>query len=319
MKRLLLFTTIVFTVLICNASLWSQTEVAEYNLRPTWKAGQESKYEFWNRRDRKTTMRFNGKSRENSDRYISKGELVWIVDQVNTDGSSKCRMKYDWIEFTITSPTGEEVVVDSRKSSTGPLAPMSERLSALTSVWYTFSIAPDGTVTNVSGLNQLKAQMSNAESAPDELDFKESASDLAQLVGAPTELQVGGSWHEKFHWTNDLPLPNVKSFMNYDITYKLSSVENVEGIQLATIDGTGRMSLEVDRSTIPAEAPPIDIKMTDSNFKTQILFDLNRHEAVGRNTTQNETININISTPAGQFTREHQITHQGQVLRIAEK
>ncbi|QQE10130.1 hypothetical protein JD969_11475 [Planctomycetota bacterium] len=318
MKKILMLPVLLLVMLFSASLVMGQEEEVEYDLRPLWEAGQETTYEFWNKRDRNISMSFNGNNQERADSYVSEGETTWVVDQVNTDGSSVCRMKVDWIALTVKGPDGEEIVIDSRKDNTGRFEALGKILKAMASGWLTLDIAANGEVTKVTGMEAMKTLVDDPEDIPSELDFKETGSDLAQLIGPPPMLAVGGSWNHEFRWTTDIGLDPIKMFINYDIDYTLTSVENIEGIPVATIDGTGPMRLEVDMEDVPAGMPPIDIRMTDSHTQTQILFDLLRHEAVGRNTTQNETFVVTVTTPNGAIVQEFQIKHQGQILRIKE-
>ncbi|QDU35442.1 hypothetical protein KS4_35230 [Poriferisphaera corsica] len=319
-KPITLLLTLLTILTAYSSSLIAQDQQATYDLRPaTWKANQTTRYEFWNRRDRNINMSFAGDSRDSTDAYESTGETTWIVDRVNADGSSTCRMKIDWLKITLIGPTGDEVAVDSRENNPAPYEEYGNLLKAMCSAWLTYEIGADGSVNSVSGMDQMVSQVDNPDDLPTELDFIESASDLAQLIGPPPALVIGGSWQHDFRWSYNVGLPGVKAFMNYDMDFTLTNVEDIETIPVATVDGTGSMTLEIDQASIPAEAPPVNIRLINSSLQSQVLFDLTRSEAVGRNLSQDETINITISTPNGELLQVIQTKHQGQVLRLSEE
>ena len=107
--------------------------------------------------------------------------------------------------------------------------------------------------------------------------------------------------------------------MHHDQTYTLSSIEDVDGLPLAIIDGQSKLKLELDRSDLPEGMPPFDVKLVKGDLQTQVMFDLSRNEAVGRNSIQTTTLDITIRTPNTTITRRVQETLQTQVLRIEEE
>ncbi len=83
--------------------------------------------------------------------------------------------------------------------------------------------------------------------------------------------------------------------------------------------GQSDLDLEVDRSKIPDDAPPIDVKLRDGSVQSQVMFDLQRHEAVGRNSVQKTDIDVTIRFPQQSIHQRIQRTTQSQMLRIAEE
>ena len=76
--------------------------------------------------------------------------------------------------------------------------------------------------------------------------------------------------------------------------------------------------LEVDESGFPKEGAAPEIQLTEGQVKTQILFDLSRHEAVGRNTVEDRTIEVRLDLRGRHFSTIVQERIHSQVLRIAE-
>ncbi|WP_432798293.1 hypothetical protein [Poriferisphaera sp. WC338] len=323
MKHKPIINTFAFLFAFCLVALIHAQDQDTYDLQPHWKQGQESRYEFWNQRNQTITISMAGNSNDITRGYTSEGEIIWRVKTIKADGSAICELKIDFITITLVAPDKSETVIDSRKSAPEPYKRFSDALTAIASSWLTFDVAPNGEVRSVKGVKQLQSKVQDPEDVPEALDFIESASDLATLVGPPPALQIGGSWKQKFRWTFDpsIPFPGfnkIKSHINYNTTYTLDSVEDVESIPLATITGTATMKLDIDKSSIPKEVPPVTFKLSNNQFNTQILYDLQRSEAVGRHTEQQNTVTANIATPRGNLQCQVLLQQKSQVLRLAE-
>ena len=288
-----------------------------YDLRPKWIQGQTARYEVWSSRVQHATVSFASQSRTTNLTMVSQGEIVWTVDKVKADGSAQCTMTLDWLTLDYTPDEGKTLKNDSRKS-TGDIEPFHALLKAMTGVPIKVSVASDGTITKIQGIKAISSKIKSElkEMIPEELDFIETATDLATLVAAPRSTQVGKNWKTKLKWTwSDTPF---KGYMHHDMVFTLSGVEDVAGLPVAVIDGRSKLKLELDRSDIPEGMPPYDVKLIKGELTSQVMFDLTRGEAIGRNTIQTTTINITIRTPNTTITRRVEQTLQTQALRIEE-
>ena len=147
-------------------------------------------------------------------------------------------------------------------------------------------------------------------------DFMESANDLATLAKAPMTAAVNDSWNAKFIWNHQL------GQMHQSMRYTLQSVEEIEGIPLATVVGVAQLEMKPDNDRLGAEAgqgPEVRTRMTDGSFETQVMFDLQRHEAVGRNTIEYHQFQIDIQWPQQTVTRTVDEQIHSQILRIDEQ
>lgn len=288
------------------------------DLRPNWVQGQTARYEVWSSRTQRATVSLAGQSRTTSLTMESLGEVIWTVDNVKADGSAQCTMTLDWLTLDYTPDDGKTLVNDSRKGS-GDIEPFQALLKAMTGVPIKVSIASDGTVTKVQGINAIASKIKPElkEMVPEELDFIETATDLATLVAAPESAEVGKDWKTKLKWTwSDAPF---EGYIHHDMTYTLSGVEDVDGLPLAIVDGQSRLKLELDRSDLPEGMPPFDVKLAKGDLQTQVMFDLTRGEAVGRNTIQTTTVDVTIRAPNTTITRRVEETLQSQSLRLEEE
>jgi hypothetical protein len=294
-----------------TASAFAQDAPQLVNLRPDWRVGQRSRYEVWTLRQQNISISLAGQTQTVDSTLETTGQITWTVKRLRPDGAATCEMLIDWLTIT-TAAQGQKQVADSRKSqSDNPM--LHELLKALTGSPLTIEVAPDGTITKVAGTDAMRRKTETPELVPEDLDFIESASDLATLVGPPPQLHIGGAWNTDFKWTHEL------GFLHQKMNYSLQSVETIEGIPIATVDGQAKTSLEVDRSKLGQDAPPVDAKLSDTSYQSQILFDLSRHEAVGRNTAESRTLNVTVRLPQNTITRRMTETIRSQTLRIAEE
>ena len=246
------------------------------------------------------------------------GEVTWTVDHVKADGSATCTMTLQWLSMDYTPNDGKTLKNDSRKGS-GDIESFHALLKAMTGVPMKVSIAADGSVTKVGGVKAIASRMKAElkEMVPEELDFIETASDLATLIAAPETIGVGKKWDTDLKWTwSDSPF---EGYMHHDMTFTLTGIEDMAGLPVAVVDGRSKLRLELDRSSLPEGMPPTDVKLVKGEFQTQIMFDLTRHEAVGRNTIQTTTIDFTIRLPSATITRRLEETLQGQALRVEEE
>lgn len=307
--------TLLLAVLLVSSATAQAQSTDALNLRPQWTKGQTSRYHFWTTRETQNVMSAGPRSQTVDSRVETEGEVTWRVDDVRSDGSYACTMTLDWMTADLMQ-AGQTKRNDSRKGS-GELPPIHDMLNAMEGVPLRMEVAPDGSIKKVDGVQAMRSRAKDAEMIPEELDFIESATDLATIAGAPASLPVGGSWRTNFRWTHDL------GHITQDMTYKLTGVEDIEGIEVANVTGSARMKLEVD----PKQYPPansgaaLDVRLASSSYEAQIMFDLARHEAVGRNSVDTRVIDMTIRVPRapGPLTRRLTETIRSQTLRIEEK
>lgn len=289
----------------------AQSPAEPVSLRPQWKAGQTSRYHFTTTREQRITMSAQGRTQNATTRIDSEGEVTWRVEQARPDGTFQCTMTLDWMTATLTGPDGSKQGADSRKDSS-EVPPLHDLLKAMTGVPLGVTVAADGSITAVSNRSAMVAKAQTKENVPEDLDFIESATDLATLAAAPATSAPGSSWKTNFRWTHDL------GHLTHDATFRFVGVEDVEGVPVAVINTTSKPKLELDREQIPAGAP-IDIKMSSAQSTGQVLFDLTRHEAVGRTSEESRTFDMTVRLPQGTVTRKTVETVRSQTLRISEE
>ncbi|MEZ6193213.1 MAG: DUF6263 family protein [Phycisphaerales bacterium] len=295
----------------------SAQDAQTYDLRPQWEAGQTARYEIWTSRTQHSVVSLADQKRTTDMNMVSEGEVTWTVDRVKPDGSAECTMTLDWLTLDY-SANGKTLKNDSRKGS-GEIESIQALLKAMAGVPLKVSVAADGTITKVDGMKTMAGKLGadQKDLVPEELDFIETASDLATLVAAPESIGVGKKWDTKLKWTwSDQPF---EGFMHHDMSYTLTGVEDLAGLPVAMVEGKSRLKLELDRSALPDGMPPADVKLVKGELLTQVMFDLSRHEAVGRNSVQTTTVDFTIKMPNATISRRLEETLRGQALRIEEK
>ena len=303
-------TTALALLWLCGQAA-AQTET--YHLRPQWTVGQSARYSFWTARQQQHSVTMpTGESRRATNGYETNGELTWAVQSIRPDGGATCTMTMDWITVTLTDPEGNTISLDSRKAR-GDVPRFHKLLKAMVGKSITITVKPDGTIDKVSGVDAVRRAAEEPDDVPEDLDWIESATDLATVPGVPAEIRVGGTWKQNFRWTHD------EGHLRHAMTYTLADVEDVAGIPLATVEGRGTLKLEPKPLELPPGAPPVTRRLTGGEVTSQILFDLQRHEAVGRNTTQEDTIVTSVRFPQGTVTQSVTTSIQSQVLRLSEE
>ncbi|MFA9477025.1 DUF6263 family protein [Phycisphaerales bacterium AB-hyl4] len=290
----------------------AQDAPAAIDLRPDWQVGQTARYEIWSHRQRRTTMSMGGESHEVNVTMVTEGEVTWTVDRVNDDGSATCTMVLDWLSMTVTDNEGGQQIIDSRRGS-GDVPAMHQALQAMAGQPVRFEIASDGSVDSVAGVNTIRQRTEAEPMAPEDRDFVRSATELALLIAAPDNANPGQTWQTRHAWSHEA------GTMHYNIRHTLNDVGEVEGIPVATVYSEAQLELEVDDADMPPDAPPIDIRMTQGSRQGQVIFDLQRREAVGRNSLEQTTIEVTVRMPEQTLRQRIDETIQGQALRISEE
>jgi hypothetical protein len=280
-------------------------------LRPLPIPGKTTRYRLWTMRDQTVTMAAGPNRRSMSNRMEVEGECTWVIGAVRPDGGFTATMTMDWMTARLTMPDASVQNNDSRRPR-GDTEAVHTLLRAMSGVPLTFDVAADGTVASVRGTEAMKRKAGDVP-VPEDLDFIESASDLAMISAAPATLASGRSWDTRFRWSHEA------GWLHHDMRYTLGGVEEIEGIPVANVAGVARTRLEVDRSKIPRDGPPIDIRQRSGGVQTQIMFDLVRREAVGRNSSETRVIETNIRLPQATLSRTIDEVINSQVLRIEER
>ena len=290
------------------------------DLRPAWTEGQTSRYEFWNLIEQTVDVQLGERSQSQSTTTEITGEITWTVDKVAADGSADATMQLDWMLFEVTTSANgqsQTQIIDSRKSPSADIKPMHDLISAMAAVPVEVKVAADGHITEVSGLDAMKIKTDNPDLIPSERDFIETATDLATVPFAPAApdggLPLGKTWKADYRWDHEL------GETDQAWKYKLDRLEDIGGVPVAVVTGEGKIKLDPELPERPAGAPPVNIKMTRGNASNEVLFDLSRHEAVGRHGSAQEQIRVSVTFPDGRkFVRTLNETTTGQTLRISE-
>jgi hypothetical protein len=293
------------------------------SLRPRFVAGHKSRYEIWTLRSTHNAVSGGGRAQQVDTSLEVTGEMQWEVERVGNDGSATCVMTVDWLAATLVLEDGSKVEVDSRRPARAGAdgdnaeARLGQMMRAITAVPMKVKMSADGTALNVTGVEAVRRKAGNGPKPPDEIDFLETASDLATVVGAPTVSALNGpgaKWDASFSWNHEV------GKLQQQMTYTLAGTEEIAGIPVATVVGSAKVKLvpDVAKLQLPAGSPKPDIRFTGGSADTQIMFDLSRGEAIGRNTLQRVDIEVRAKVGNVQMIRNIDETVQSQALRIWE-
>lgn len=305
---------LVAAVALGDTDVQAPEQDVALRLRPRWVEGRRTRYEGWTQRRQSMSMSFNGQNRTAETLIEVRNEMTWTVDRVKSDGSASCTVVIDWMTFSFTGADGQTQAVDSRRASGEP--EMIHRLAkAIARLPVKIEMAADGSVISANGAEAIKRRMNGEGSVPDDRDFMETAHELAAIAGAPAEPQVGSKWDAAFAWRHEM------GTLHQAMRYTVSSEEDVAGIPIATVTGRASLKLELDPSKLPPTGgPKLDVKLQNGSVETQIMYDIQRGEAVGRNTLQQTTIDVRIRFPNYMtMVRTINETLQSQTLRLSEE
>lgn len=295
------------------------------SLRPAWSVGQSAKYDFWSKTQKAETAQILGQEQSETTTFVSEGQVSWVVDAIDDDGVATCTMRLTTIKFTITAGKNEPVSFDS-ENPTGERPVFDKLMAAMTQTPLKVTVAADGSIDKVEGIDELTAAAGDeaveADMVPDEIDFKETASDLATLISAPGEATPGQTWNTVNTWNHEDVFPNAETKAKWDTTFTFESMGVIAGIPIATIKTESDVDILVDLSELPEGAPDIDVQISDTSASGEILFDLSRNETVARNETMTYTAAITVAPPRPELpaiTVKIVETSQSQLLRVSEE
>lgn len=320
---------LVLLVALSAALLFAPPAIAQeadaVSLRPVWTVGQGANYEFWSKTEKAETAELFGKVQSKKTIYISEGRVHWKVDVVNEDGSSVGTMQLKSIKFTATFGEADPIVMDSENLS-GESPIFDQLLTAMVGTPLKVTVNADGTVKSVEGIEALKTAAGNdaveADVVPEELDFIETASELASLMAAPAKATPGQTWSAKNTWNHESVVPDTDTTADWDTTFTFTSLGQIAGVPIATINSESTIDLKVDLSELPEAAAGIDVQIVEASGKSEILFDLSRHETVARNDSMSYVANVIVTPPNNQIPPVTiKVTEKSvsQLLRIAEE
>ncbi len=288
-----------------------------YDVRPLFDEGRSTRYEVWGKRTMRMDLQGPFGQRTLTQTMVSEGEVTWKVQRIGDDGSATCEMTLLWMSLTVQADDGEPRSVDSRDGVDNEDA-MSVRIGALVEKPIVFEMNADGSVQSVRGVDRVREAFGQgAGSDLKDAVFLEQASTLATLPRAPATLDLDGQWSSTNVWSRNYG--NLRGDLQNTMNYRLGGVESVAGIPVATVTGEAQLGFDPDPDMIPDSGPQIDVQMTNGRATTQIMFDLQRHEVVGRNDVEKVRIETSIESEQINISTVMEETTQNQVLRVAEE
>ena len=284
------------------------------DLRPDWQPGQQSRYRFTQNRTRERELRAGPRQKQMTTRSELTGEIVWRVDEVNSDGSAECTVRYQWMKITINGPQGQQKVSDSRDPS-GDLPTTHALFTAMTDTPLEVEVAPDGTIEEVTGHDAIRSALDeqNQEAAPSKTDLRSSIESLAPLPNAPDSAGVGDAWQHSFAQGHPL------GQLQYDASYELAGVETIASIPVATVRVDAELALDPEPPARMPKGADMQSQLSESEYESFVIFDLYRHEAVGRYTSETQVIEQSVSMRGRSLDQSITQTVESTLLRLDEQ
>lgn len=279
-----------------------------YDLGPHFITPRTTRYEFWEHHA--TTMRLVGPhgEKETETTVMIEGHVIWRVEDVNADGGATCVLTMPWISATFQVADQRERKVDTRDDDGGE-DPMMRWFRTLVETPRVYEMNPDGSVGRFNSLDAVHSAVGEGGELIDEEVFIEEGSSTATLPGASEQTVLNAEWERREVWSRNYG--GIASKTNHTMQFRLGSVESVADIPVATVTGSG--SIEVN-----LESDEIDLTSSHGEAESKIMFDMDRHEVVARNSV--ETVHLEVTMTFDQFTITQIVderTH-GQLLRIEE-
>jgi len=305
--------TAVLTFALALAAVAAPARADEpVDLRPKWEAGQTATYEFWTRVERSQTTAFGDRTSTSDMTTRYDGRLRWEVTEAG-EGGTTATMTLLWVKAEIAVGDADPQVIDTREAS-GDNEQVYAVLSAMAGKPLTITLSPDGTPTAIDGVDAVRNALAGdlEPLQPEDEELLETATGLAALPAAPADAEPGATWSTSFTW------PHALGEATHDTTFTFERVSTMAGVPIAKVSATTDIELKPDREKI-GDAEGVSVTMTGGTESAELLFDLDRHEMVARNSVQRSTVEIGLDTPQGRVSRTMTEAVHGQSIRVSEE
>lgn len=300
--------TSLIALLAFASSAIAQETTSSADLRPVWEQGQSSKYRVVS--ERITAAQVVGVGKPRGSRLKVLAEITWTVTQAQPDGGGVCKMTVDQMQMLMTDGSGKQYKVTAEGAPPENLEKAQALVRAMIGKEMTVNVAADGSIDSVSGWQAIKTAAGEAAQNMNESDFRETATELALLVGGSATTAPGSSWTRRFDWSHEM------GDLRMDSTYRLEGVEEIAQIPIAMIQGQSKLDLTIDQSKFNGQ--DVNVRITEGQETAQIMYDLSRHEVVGRNTDRTLGLEMKLNVQGRQFTQVIKQRLVTSTLRIAE-
>ena len=281
-----------------------------FDLRPVWKTGQASRYQI--HQTELTVAQMQGLGEPQRSTIQVDAVVMWEVLASGESSGGTARMTVESISFQVTGEDGQTRTITA-DAADEEFQSMRQYLAALAGAAVTVQIAPDGRIESVEGHEAIRAKAGEAGDNLDEGFFRDLARDLAVLTGGQASVKPAAKWQHTH--TSDHPIGELRQ----SYTDELRGVEVLGGVPVAVVQRRGELALEPDLSGRPADAPPLDIRTTETDYTAQLFFDLSRRELVGSHAQQTLELEVTITTPARALVQSIREVTSTQMLRISER
>ncbi len=307
--------TVILLVLLAAALPATPTHAQggpTFDLRPIWEDGQTARYQSSTRQV--TTMEMASHNARRTSVMDIQGELLWEVFEADDAGGGRCRITVEQLTVTATGPDGQSYTID-RNQAPEPMVMLQTLLRALMDHPVTVTVEADGSVSDVQGWKAVKRAGGDAAQNLEAGDFRETAWELAPLMGGLADAVLGATWDNECQWSHEMGQLNLRN------DYKLAGYEQIDGVDLLTIAMTSDVDVEVDRDKIPdrRQGMQMDLQFKGGSQSGQVYFDPARHEVFARHLARETRFQIDIQIRDRDIRQTITRNVITQVLRIDEQ
>ncbi len=300
---------LTITLLAALLSSVALADDAAVDLRPIWRVGQASKFRVT--QTELTTAGSPGGDEQSSTMDIAL-ELTWKVKSADPAGGGVAQMTVNSIVIKLTDADGTVHNVTLAQAEETHKKTQ-EWITALTDSTVDVTVAADGAIGSIRGIEAVHRKAPEQAKGLDEKFFQDLAMDLSVMAGGKANVKPGQSWKHTF--TNS----HSAGELTFDATNELQAVQKVAGIDVAQVSRKAKLTLKPDLSDLPPDAPPVQVRLTEGSYSSQLMFDLSRHELVGGHFDQTVEIAVDVTLEGQKRTRTTKEVSSTQLLRIAEE
>ncbi|MDH3582881.1 MAG: DUF6263 family protein [Phycisphaerae bacterium] len=280
------------------------------DLRPIWKKGRTSRYQVT--QTEVTTLEVRGMTQPRQTLMDMELKVAWEILEADADGGGTARMTFSDLALVMTGVNGDKSRATA-EAADEKLAGARTWIQAMSDTPLRVTVDADGSISKVRGFEAIRRKAGEQGDRLDENYFKEIAMDLAVLFGGTENREAGDSWklaHGAAHRMGQI---------SYDSTYEMQGVENIAGIPVAMVNRNSKMSFEPRLpDDLPADAPEVDVRVSESDHRAQIMFDTSRREVVGSNMSQTLELEIRRQVLDRELVTVMREESNTQMLRIQE-
>ncbi|WP_428387826.1 hypothetical protein [Mucisphaera sp.] len=303
----------------CVGLLWlcvvsAGEAVAEsVSLRPVFVEGETRVYEEWVHVVTTTDVRYPGGNNLREEEVEVELEVFWEVLRVRRDGAAEVRVTTRWLDYTMTTRVGgqsQTLEVDTRRGRGEPEA-LYEAIEELVENPLTYTIAADGSVEEIEGLDRLRLRI---EAFGRERVDREGYNGLAggqQPGEIPMSLAPGGRWRQS---VEGYAFEGIETESTVD--YELEAVRDIEGVPVAIVKASATPKLTPPDLPAGPDGQRPAFQPEAGRYTSDLFFDMDAGLLTARNSTQETGYSLRVMSPNGAINVQRAERVQSQLLMV---